>query len=268
MSATSFGFWCQRSDPIAIMDRPHAHGDLEWNYALDCSVVYRHGGRQVTLAPGRLAVFWAGLPHQLVRVDKPGAMVVGVLPLDRFLAWRLPPMALPRLLGGELVIGPADRHGDDGRQLARWCRELAGDDRAAHDLVALEAQARFTRLLSHELPHAGPPPSGLHRLIDALTDPAQATDSVTACAQAAGLNPNYASGLFRLYTGLTPVSFRNGWRVNQALGLLADDRLTISAVARQVGFASDSSFYHEFQRRLGLSPARWRRQQRMPGTPI
>ena len=254
---TSLGFWCRQCQPLMVMTEAHAHGDLEWNYASDCELLYRHRGREVTIPPGHLAIFWAAVPHQLIAAQGHASAVVGVLPLQRFLAWRLPARALQRLLQGEVICGPRDSFGDDQRLLERWCQDLQGDSPDQRDIVYLEAQARFWRLLSEVSQPSRETSPALYALIERLAS-ADEDATVAACAREVGLNPKYASGLFRRYTGLTPTAFRTSCRIDRSLSLLLEHKLTISAVAEQVGFSSESSFYTAFRKQLGLSPAKWR----------
>lgn len=243
------------------MRQPHAHGDLEWNYAIDCEIIYQHSGKEVTLQPGKIALFWAGLSHQVTQVCRPGHIIIGVLPLQRFLAWRLPPAALKSLLEGAYLWGPSDSHGDDGRLLAQWCADLAQHSPDSQRLVELEAQARFTRILQSTADTNSKTHSGLYQFIEALVHPELRQESIATCAQHAGLTPQYASSIFKQSTGLNPGAFRNAWRIDQALAQLLAGTVSIEAISKLVGFQSLSSFYAAFERHLGSSPARWRAQQ-------
>jgi AraC-like DNA-binding protein len=261
VSDPSIGFWCREMVQLQPMAHAHAHGDLEWNFARSGSLTYRHGRRTITIKSGRLAIFWAGISHQLITTGGPSTAIVGVLPLQRFLAWRLPPQALQRLLDGEILTGPVDEYADDQRQLKRWFTDLDHDNAGLRDLVELEARARFTRLLMTGNREPSNTPAAVHRLLDQLIDAGNHGLSVAACAAAAGLNPKYASALMRRFTGLTPAAFRTGYRIDRALPLLLEQRLSIEAIGKAVGFESSSSFYDTFTKRLGLTPSQWRSQQ-------
>ena len=55
--------------PPATMERPHWHGHLELNFIRNAAMHYVIDGEKITVEPGQLLVFWAGIPHQLVEVE-------------------------------------------------------------------------------------------------------------------------------------------------------------------------------------------------------
>jgi hypothetical protein len=63
----TIGFGAWRAVP-GVMPLAHTHTDIELNFLLGGGARYFLAGRFHELAPGRLAVFWAGMPHRLVQV--------------------------------------------------------------------------------------------------------------------------------------------------------------------------------------------------------
>jgi AraC-like DNA-binding protein len=51
-------------------------------------------------------------------------------------------------------------------------------------------------------------------------------------------------------------------RIQAACELLADPDRQVGEIAREVGFADQSSFTQHFQKHMGLTPLRYRRQFR------
>lgn len=75
-----------------------------------------------------------------------------------------------------------------------------------------------------------------------------------------GYSPNYVIRLFRRETGLTPHAFITHLRLDRARQLLDSSEMSAEQVASACGFASYTSFYREFLRQEGVSPAEWRRR--------
>lgn len=58
-----FGFRRHRPE---IMNESHWHGHIEINYLFDCSADYLIDGRKVPVPEGRMLLFWASIPHQMI----------------------------------------------------------------------------------------------------------------------------------------------------------------------------------------------------------
>lgn len=67
---------------------------------------------------------------------------------------------------------------------------------------------------------------------------------------------------FRETEGVAPYHWYMQRRIARAMILLHDDRITLSKVADECGFADQSHFTKAFTRLLGISPGRWRRSMR------
>ncbi|WP_168356033.1 helix-turn-helix domain-containing protein [Sphingomonas gei] len=67
---------------------------------------------------------------------------------------------------------------------------------------------------------------------------------------------------FRGTEGVAPYHWYMQRRIDQAIILLRDDRMPLSKVADECGFADQSHFTKAFTRLLGVSPGRWRRSMR------
>lgn len=79
-------------------------------------------------------------------------------------------------------------------------------------------------------------------------------------AAAACVSENTCRTLFRAVTRQSPTEYLLEYRLQQALRLLRATDLTAEEVARRCGFGDASYFGRFFQRRMGLSPIRYRKQ--------
>ncbi|MDR3050146.1 MAG: AraC family transcriptional regulator [Oscillospiraceae bacterium] len=73
-----------------------------------------------------------------------------------------------------------------------------------------------------------------------------------------GLNPEYASKLFRRETGLRLVEYISRFRLNQAKKLLIYPDLSIADVAEMAGFSSENYFCSVLKKLEGRTPAKMR----------
>lgn len=79
-----------------------------------------------------------------------------------------------------------------------------------------------------------------------------------ANAEIAGVSKRGVARLFVETLGITPHDFVEGVRVDHARNLLEATDLALKAVAFDCGFGSYEQMRVVFQRRLGLSPRRYR----------
>lgn len=81
---------------------------------------------------------------------------------------------------------------------------------------------------------------------------------VERLAQVAGVSARSIARLFVRDLGVTPHEFVEGVRIDHARNLLEATDLALKAIAFDCGFASPDQMRSAFQRRLGITPARYR----------
>lgn len=82
--------------------------------------------------------------------------------------------------------------------------------------------------------------------------------AVSALAQRAGMSERQFARAFRLETGTTPAAFVEDLRIDAARRLLESSELTITAIARAVGYRHGETLHRAFTRRLSTTPDRYR----------
>ncbi|MGC9356799.1 MAG: substrate-binding domain-containing protein [Anaerolineae bacterium] len=82
--------------------------------------------------------------------------------------------------------------------------------------------------------------------------------SRTDLAQYVALSEDYLTFCFRKELGVTPITYLNRFRVNQAKDLLVHTNKSITEIALDVGFSDSSYFSRVFRREVGLSPTDYR----------
>lgn len=82
--------------------------------------------------------------------------------------------------------------------------------------------------------------------------------SVEALARRACLSVRQFSRAFKERFGVSPATFVEQARLNEACRRLSARRTNIETVARSVGYTSDDAFRRAFERRFGVSPKQYR----------
>lgn len=75
------------------------------------------------------------------------------------------------------------------------------------------------------------------------------------------VSPNYLSSQFNKYNGSSLSDFIQRVRIDQAKLLLTQGDSKVSAIAHQVGYASESYFVKAFKKHVGCLPSQWKRNQ-------
>jgi AraC-like DNA-binding protein len=265
-----YGFTCE-SWIARPMARANRHNEVELNFLATGSLTYLLGGRRFTVEAGRLAAFWAAIPHQVVATGGEHAYHVATIPLAWFLQCRLPGGLVEKVLRGEPVI-EADAAGAsfDGLLFERWRSDLESPDPDRHRAVLLEMEARLLRLAGRLDGRARPSPVDIGANVPKKVEQMATFIArhyterlpIDRIATAAGLHPNYAMALFRKAFGTTLLEYVTQLRVSHAQRLLATTEDKILDVALSSGFSSLTRFSAAFGRICGVTPSEYRRTHR------
>jgi AraC-like DNA-binding protein len=267
----SFGLAFFSGEPPR-MTVAHRHDDLEFNLS-DADVVYLVDGRERFLPAGRLAVFWAASPHQMVS-DLGGRRTTWLtVPFPLALGWRLPGAFVERMLTGSTMLasgtGPLDLH----EKVAHWLGERGTAAAAATELevqafvlrVALAADPTAEPAIDFHRSDGGRPP-GSSLLAPAAAAMAawlstHAHEDVRAAdvARVAHMTPSHAMTVFRRQFGTTIGDYLTQCRIARAQHLLLTTAMPVPEVGVAAGFQSQSQFYARFGERCGVPPAAYRR---------
>jgi AraC family transcriptional regulator, melibiose operon regulatory protein len=260
-----YGLTCVRWHPES-MDRADRHNEIEVNYLWEGTVTYLVSGTRRVLRPGRLIVFWAGVPHQIYGKPRLREYYVVTVPLARFLEWNLPPPFVQAVLAGQLIetpVPPGQRRSEMGR-FAQWEKDLALGGLDERRIVLMELQARLSRVALRtvqrkaQTPLTGPAPTRVERLAQLLAQRHTEALKVTDLAAAIGLHPKYAMHLFKRVFGTTLRRHLERQRLATARTLLVTTSSPVLRVAMDAGFGSLSRFNEVFRRETGVSPRTYR----------
>lgn len=271
-----YGLTCVHWRP-SPMRRPDHHNEVELNFLESGSVTYLLGGTKTVVEAGRLSVFWAAIPHQIIDFGTETAYYVATIPLQCFLQWRLPEKFVQPLMQGRLVSERgAGGVGSDVQLFERWESDLVKKSPELERPVLLEMQARLIRL-ALEIPEQAKTRSRRNQT-DSITDTGLNKVEQMACfiaqnytekltveqiGAAVKLHPNYAMSLFQKTFGTTLISYLTQHRISHAQRLLATTAQTVTEIAFESGFLSISRFNDAFRRACGCSPREYRKSHEL-----
>ena len=151
--------------------------------------------------------------------------------------------------------------------LGQLVRELAADRPGALLASAQLTQLILVQILRAHLAAAEPPAAGWlralgdPRLAPALQlihgDPGRAWQ-LAELARAAAMSRTMFALRFKAIAGVAPLTYLLRWRMRLAERALRDGSATVSALARSLGYSSDSAFSNAFKRATGVTPKRYR----------
>ena len=86
--------------------------------------------------------------------------------------------------------------------------------------------------------------------------------TLAEAAEFVGLNKNYLSSVFHREAGKTFVQYSNNLKLKYAKNLLIASEMTVNEIYYKCGFRSISTFLHEFKKKYGVTPIKYRRNAR------
>ena len=256
-----YGFTCESWTPTR-MTRPDRHNEIELNLMMAGSLTYLLGGLRTTIETGRLGMFWAAIPHQIVEFQGDAPYFVVTLPLGEFLRAGLNPTLVQRILQGELLTDMA-QVGSDERMFRRWEQDLQNNEPVLERAAQLEVQARLLRfargMTTTAVTSSAMVLSRADKLACYIAQNYQLPLTSQSIADAVGLHPNYAMDLFRRTFGTTITAFVVQHRISHAQRLLVTTHDAILNIALASGFQSLSRFNEAFKSACRCSPRDYRK---------
>lgn len=271
-----YGFSCVRWTPTT-MSRSDRHNEIELNLLEGGTLVYLMGGQKVAVPAGRLAAFWAGIPHQIIEFECLAEYFVLTIPLAWFLQWRLPDRLTQPILHGRMIVEPDKGLLESDRaRFEAWSEDLRTGSEERRHASLLEIEARMRRLALTVTAHLSGrsgrrPPTVLGKqhlgraeamaryIAQNYTQPLTAK----TIGQHVGLHPNYAMALFQRTFGTTLIKYITQHRLSHAQRLLVTTEDLILNIALSSGFGSLSRFNEAFRQAFGCTPREYRRLHRL-----
>jgi transcriptional regulator GlxA family with amidase domain len=86
------------------------------------------------------------------------------------------------------------------------------------------------------------------------------SNPVSEMADRSGLNPRTFARRFRSATGYQPIEYAQGIRIEAAKQMLESDATSVEEISSSVGYDDPASFRRVFKRKVGLTPAKYRKK--------
>jgi AraC-like DNA-binding protein len=263
-----FGF--QRHKP-QVMSCSHWHGHVEINYLFNCSADYLINGKKISVPEGKMIVFWASIPHQMIASFGDGEMVNIYIPLEAFLSWKFPNHFFSEILNGEVLVADS-LHASDQYLTRMWERDLERKelplmlqviDEVRNRLrrMSLESFSTFNLSQSSESADSKNLVAGLPHIqiiLRFIADNYDQKITIKDISEETGLHPNYAMKLFTRVLKISIKQYVNKLRLQHAQALLIDTNEPILNIALKAGFGSISRFYDIFNREYHKTPQQFR----------
>lgn len=270
----AFGRFGMRWFSPTNMPAPHFHGHIELNWLTDGGMSYLFDNRFTDVPNRRLVMFWAGIPHQTINLDRgrtgDSRQCNVYLPLDSFLHMPKLGKLTETMMGGGIIALSPETIGED--TLTRWYQDYRSGAAERADILKDEIALMLRRAAATEWDEILPPwieaesnasrgsaplryvVAMLRFILENLSQPLRAQD----VAKIVGLHPNYALGIFSETMRVPMHKFVVRMRLIRARHLLFEGNLSIENVAYRSGFPSLSQFYEQFRTAYGLTPRQMR----------
>lgn len=218
------------------------------------------GPRRICITPGESTAHWAHHGHPQI--------------LQVYLRKSIFEHAIDEMYGGDASaaqVVPRFAVTDPLLEQLALAIISALHDGTAEDRLYVETMARMIAIhLAREhstrsRPRSAPAADALSRrrlrhLVDYIETHLGDELSLEAMAAEVGLNPFYLSRVFKAALGQSPHQYVLERRMERARTLLRETATPIAEIALSTGFSSQSHLSNWFRRRVGVSPAAYRRE--------
>jgi AraC-like DNA-binding protein len=217
----------------------------------------------------KLAVFWGLVPHQIVNCEGDSHYYVCTVPLSVFLDWKLPTAFTDRILRGEVLVEPTDGPGIyDEFLFTNWIKDITRTE--AEEVILLEIQARLKRMALHSFsdhafqsyPVESSETSHVEKMAMYIAQNYKHPITASDIGKEVDLHPDYANTIFKKAFGCTLSEHITEERIGNAQRKLITGDESISEIAMNCGFNSISWFNATFKKITGLTPRRFRNEQK------
>jgi AraC-like DNA-binding protein/mannose-6-phosphate isomerase-like protein (cupin superfamily) len=137
--------------------------------------------------------------------------------------------------------------------------EFTANRPCSADLISCYLQAIFLQVRQHFSEPSREASTLVERCLGYIHEHYARDFDIDELASQVAVSPSYLFRLFKRKMQVTPMHYRNIVRVDKAKLLLADQALTVDAVAERVGFEDPKYFARVFRDLVGTSPSAYRR---------
>ena len=252
---------------IVESDFPQVHDFFELSLSTAGQMLLTADDEQYSLAPGALVLIRPGVIHdkqnihecQFINLAFPTTTMHAIFEylgeLDALQAL----LAMPKTPMIQLSAEETARLKEQLQSLSTLPRDQHRRIHAAIRRLLVDCMDSWFIPLTHIAPHAESP-VWIQTIIRGLNDPANLVLGKKYMLETSGVSREHLCRTFQRYLGISPNLFLNQKRLNYAANLLLHSDHTLIDIAYEVGFQSESAFYHNFTSHYGISPGKYRKQ--------
>jgi len=257
-----YGFTCELWKSH-LMRRPDRHNEIEINFLLDGSLTYLIHNMKIKTEKGKVLIFWALLPHQIVEFDEVSPYYVVTIPINFLSSWNLSNSFIDRLLRGEVQMMEIDDVSKIENMFQSWEKDLNQGLTELREVCIVEIQAFLKRLIYHNKDNIELTSDNLNLSVVekmALYIAANFTKGIRVndVALHVNLHPDYANQIFKNAFGVTISSYLMEQKVLFAQRQLTASNKPITSIAYEAGFNSISRFNATFKGINKVTPREYR----------
>jgi len=161
------------------------------------------------------------------------------------------------------AIKMMDEHGTLRSLFEMVYAEFTAKRPCSAELISCYLQAIFLQVRQHFSEPPREATSLVERSLGYIHEHYARDFEIDELASQVAVSPSYLFRLFKKKMQVTPMHYRNLVRIDKAKLLLADQQLTVDAVAERVGFDDPKYFARVFRDLTGCTPSAYRRSRRV-----
>lgn len=276
--ATAARYYIYERTESSIAQAPHYHDYFQVTYVIEGTIEHKQGADTATLQPGDIFIIPPGFVHR-IHFTKPNTRILTLAFQDSLLLQDLPHSGASRFLkelqhnhdtGNISLLLTPDKNQQLSlcalldcllREQASACPpEYSATPSLICSVVYLLAQCYFRTAFPPRHPWSEHDQEQLLRRCVVYLD-THFTETISAeeLAKQFGLSRSALSSAFPQHTGLPLHKYIAQKRIQKAQVLIRTHKdISLSEIAARVGYEDSSTFYRNFHRITGMSPAKYR----------
>ena len=254
-----------------VMSRPDRHNEMEINLLTGGSITYLINDKKITVTSKRLAVFWALIPHQIIRCDNDAPYYVCTIPFAQFMNWQLPSAFINQVLKGDVVTTPTNKdYSYDKYLMELWLQDISSGDAKHIEVSTGEICARLHRFAldskpvtwdeSNEDDHELPLLDKVEKMVIFIARNYKRSIKNEDISKVVGLHPDYANTIFKKSFNMTLNQYVLQQRILYTQRQLSVSSDSITEIAYEAGFNSLSHFNAVFRAKCNCNPSEYRKR--------
>ena len=266
---------------LPYLDKLHFHTDIELIYVCVGEAIYQVDNKNISLSSGDVLILTPGQTHRCIHVVDDSRIWILCFPPELVRSWEgnvLQQDFVKPLQEGLLQLPQLLREGHPAYQQVmlalQWLPYCSNMLKPNYKALRYTMAVGICSALMPWCTKAEVPLGALDSDNTAIQQAMYFIRlnhlkqiSLKDIADYAHLHPNYLCALCKKHTGQTVMYHLDRTRVDTAIHLLENSRLTLDQIAAHSGYRNEGAFYYKFKKFTGTTPNQWRRRA-VPGIGI